>query len=237
MSLINNLRIQEQRNRSLKRSFFVFYEGNKAERSFVDKLKQSFSGLIITPLELGIQISKDDIVAEFVALVESSGDVYVRNIDRIIYICDLDNVLETTRNMDNFLNCHTSDEIDVYYTYPCIELLCHIYNEDIMVYKNFNKDDIKSNNNIVVENLGLNCFSGSKFNDKFLNMIVANDFETFIRNSEKLIDIHYKEQGDFGFNSIDEKYVCGKVTRIANSNINHTTLHEFIKVLQNIDRK
>ncbi len=66
MSLIEKLKIVEQESKTIKRQFFVFYEGNEAEKSLVNHLKASFDNLIITPLEEGVQLSISNLFREFI---------------------------------------------------------------------------------------------------------------------------------------------------------------------------
>ncbi len=232
MSLIEKLKIVEKQERQIKRAFYVFYEGNEAEKSLVESLKRKYRGIIITPIEAGVQISKKNIVDELKNCVLEVGTLEER--DRIVYLCDLDNALECERFTGNILSLIENQEVDFYYTYPCIELLCHIYAEKNMdLYKELDKDTIKRDRNSCCKKYGIKCMNKAKFSDGFLKAISGNNFNEFIKNSEQLIQSQRAKYGDFLLLS-GSKYTQKDIEKIVNKNINHTTIHYFIQKLQEI---
>lgn len=231
MSLFEKMKFIEESNLKIRRTFYVFYEGDQAERSLVGSLKSSFNNLIVTPVECGIQISKFDIISDFKNKIESLR-MSVEEKDRIVYICDMDNVLDTQQNMKNFMRCYLSDEIDLYYTFPCIELICHMYNGDSTTYKNMSKEEIQRDKNSVISDLGFDCFKGTMFNRNFLKKLSINEYDSFIKSAEELIEVQTLNHGEFAFDNLGEKYLIGNIKKIINERINHTTLHQFIKKLK-----
>ncbi len=227
MSLTDKFKIIERESKQ-KKIYYVFYEGDEAERSLVNELKKNFRKCIITPIDSGIQISNTDIVNHFKEII-CDNDYDLMDNDKIVYLCDFDNILEVDKHKENILSILNNDKIDLYYTYPCIELLCFICCCNARNIIDLTKEEIKRDKNKVCEKC--NCFKNTRFSDKFISYISDNNFNDFIKNSKQLYSLAEATYGDFKLDKCGKKFVEGKLNLIVNSKINVTTLHMFIEEL------
>ncbi len=223
---------QENQTRKLKQAYIVFFEGEQAEYSLVRKLQSKARKKIVIPISSGIQLSKNEICTYLLSVAEESGN-YQEN-DKIVYLCDTDNVLETDVHTSNFIALITCAHIEVFYTYPCIELICHIHTctkeSDYKKLAKKSKEEIKQRKNLVVQDsIQCDCFAGSKFNEKFLQDISISGFQKFINNADALLNHQKYIHGDFDVYNKD--YCEDNLYKIVNKNINHTTIGNLFKEL------